>query len=397
MKHLILSAIVLLVAAVALSCAGADPVVPMSSASSQFPAASHVPTTSGQSRNRVLWGVWDGYISADRSEVTFSPLRSAAFQLNVVGFLEQNPCTSCLQLVSKKIVGPNRLDVTVQLRHPWPGYNEYTGFDVLGGIQFPATRSLQIPWPGGGATLSISWRFDGAPQMLNPDGFSCNFNIPNYWPDQPDWKWFIEGKLGGKSVWDPFNDSILIWPYRLYYTDSLRNMFHTTGAASRTYELWLPEGKEIRFGYVVIAHWEPPVVTPVTDPVTDFDRRANKHGPYRCELLDISGPVSPTQDAYVHFKLYQHPCYECNPYTNPGLEFGHLDLFGNGGAHWKNTELVSEDNGVYEYILTLMRWPDDEYKGPPGIYPYAISVGMEGCDDCYGEGLLFVFEIEVQD
>ncbi len=321
-----------------------------------------------------------------------------AFQLNVVGFLEQNPCTSCLQLVSKNIVGPNRLDVTVQLRHPWPGHKEYTGFDVQGGIQFPFTTSLVRPSEYGKAPWGISWRYEGGSQMLNPDGYSGGFNWPNFWPDEPDWKWFIEGKLGGESFWDEYPGTVLIWPYRLYYTDSQRNMFHTTGAASRTYELWLPEGKEIRFGYVVIAHWEPPVVTPVTDPATDFDRRANQHGPYRCELLDVSGPVSPTQDAYVHFKLYQHPCAECNPYHHPGLDFGlYTYLYGNGGAIWKDIELVSEDNGVYEYILTLMRWPDDEYKGPPGIYPYAISVVMDGCDDCYGDGLDFVFEIEVQD
>lgn len=53
-------------------------------------------------------------------------------QLNVVRFLEVNPCSTCLKTGNVHQTGPNELEADITLAHPFPGLLKYGGFDVRG-------------------------------------------------------------------------------------------------------------------------------------------------------------------------------------------------------------------------------------------------------------------------
>ena len=319
------------------------------------------------------------------------------FQLNALWMLEREPCTNCLQITDKRVIDANRLDLTVQLRHPFPLHPEYTGFDVYGGLMFPATAYLEDPDFTMGNTWSVAWRYNGGAQMLNADGYDNGFALCPWWwnPDEPKWKFFIDGVLGGEIVQE--KGVHLQWPFRMFRTTETRNMFEVGRTCTRTYELWLPEDETIRFGYVVEAHWEPPDTTPVTDPASNFPRSANRYGPYWIEVVDVSGPVSSTQDAEVRVKVHYFPGeFDSGTrfFGNSGGDFH----WGNGGPRIKRVEQISSEEGLDEYVVTVTRW-HPPYQGPPGIYPLFL-IFKHGCliEDPWNCALGYqVVEIEVLD
>ena len=360
-----------------------------------------------------LWGIWEGHISADRTQVELVPSRTAMFKLNVVGFLEQNPCTDCLQVVGKEIIGPNRVNLTIRIEHPFKGLPQFTGFDVQGGIQFPSHTYVSNRWDTNDPTIlyaatATSWWRSGECQVLNPDGYgSGSFFYRPSWGDKYKFEGFINGKLGGEPVLDvpPGPDLgawTYIWAYRMFRTTQTRNMFEVSGSDQQTYELWLPDG-EIKFGYVVIAHWEPPTVTPVTNPATDFPIEANETGPYRIEVLDVSGPVSSTEPAFVtirvHWSYDKKPLSYNSEYVYEVSYFVCSNDFTTGGAIATNWEILSQptsENRWADLKIKLERYPEGLHQGPPGIYPFALLLRMK---DTPGIGSLnnFFTEIEVLD
>ncbi len=386
--------VLLLVSGVILSCSASNPITaenPCDTASTS-PATN---TTSSTGSNEMLWGVYEGVISADRSSAELIPLRSAMFELNVVGFIE-NASPNNIRITNKQIVGPNRLDLTVEIRHPWPGHQEYTAFDVFGGVQFPVSELLELSdGLTGGSERMVSWHHNGDPQVLNPDGFNYGYNKTPL-DGQPEWKWFIEGNLGGEVLYDHFSGITNVWAYRNFKCDDDRNIFNSYGSEQQTYELWLPEGEEVHFGYVVLAHWEPAVNTPVLNPEADFDMDANRSGPYRFEVLDISGPVSDSSDCEVLLRAYWHK-KNWNSYIVPCTYYYDGNKWGNGTAMLTEAEVINEVGNYSDILLTLIRWPWEETRCPPGVYPHIVEVRQaHGGSNNHWNGFM-VFEIEVED
>jgi len=67
-------------------------------------------------------------------------------------------------------------------------------------------------------------------------------------------------------------------------------MFVVNGHVERTYTIYLPPGPGVA-GYAVEACWEPPLVTPVTDPLNDFPITANQPEPYHFKFIVNNGEV----------------------------------------------------------------------------------------------------------
>jgi hypothetical protein len=385
--------VLFLVGLIVCSCSSGE-----SSAPADFTAPSAVSSTCQSDPSRQVWGIFEGTISADRQTVDLVPCRTAAFNLNAVGFLERSPCTDCLQITKLEVIGPNRVDLTVDIRHPFSGFPMYTGFDVFGGLMFaPTTKAFYCFGEDG---CYFAWRHDGGCQVLNPDGYDAGYYYENPEPGiRYDWKYFIEGKLGGERVWERG----ILWPYLLFRTTETRNMFVCDGSASRTYELWLPEGEEVKFGYIVEANWKMPETIPVTDPELDFSRGANRMGPYRIEVIDIDGPASHTRDAYVHFKVYWHQTlpYSYISFPDNDNEREYFWCYDDGKVKWKDIELLSRETGISEYLLTLEL--NEEYTGTheSGLYPYTIYpwVNIEEIegDGLSPQGTYFVLEIPAED
>jgi len=61
-------------------------------------------------------------------------------------------------------------------------------------------------------------------------------------------------------------------------------MFEHDKSVERTYHIWIPPGPVVA-GYAIEACWEPPTVTPVTNPLTDFPISANQPEPYIHKMI----------------------------------------------------------------------------------------------------------------
>jgi hypothetical protein len=258
---------------IAIGCASQTPVDPRIDPSN--PGLSLQTDSIGNGPHR-LYGEWTFFINESHDGVDVVPRREGRFHLNALKFLESY-CTDCLKITKIKNNGDSTIDLTVQIKHPFPGFPQYTGFDVKGVIMFNGSWECESyyfwepPYP---EPFRVSWRKLGDPQVLNADGYTMRWSpwwesgsdmpIFNYWP----------GKHSNGTPTANIN------AYLDFYTDENRHMFANDGQVSRTYHIWLPPGQPVVAGYAVEACWEPPLKMPVTDPANDFPLTANQPEAY---------------------------------------------------------------------------------------------------------------------
>jgi hypothetical protein len=182
--------------------------------------------------------------------------------------LEVSPCADCLSIGNPTLVFPNELEVTVTLRHPWPGQLKYTAFDVRGifisesNYEFPAFGKT-IAW---GDTLPF---FFDAVQGA-PNGFTSLFNptdFPSTLPGPPALKYILGKHATGGDLTATVN------PYEWFTTNPERMMFEAGGEVAKKVRIRAPQGP-IHFGYAVNACWYP-VKGDIDDPAEDFPPEAN--------------------------------------------------------------------------------------------------------------------------
>ena len=279
-----------------LGCAHGSPVVPDDESTQGLSEAQTV-VTEGPYR---LWGEWDLYISADHERVEAVPKRTARFHMNALKFLEET-CGNCLQILSVRNNYDGTIDLTIRITHPFNGYPQYTGFDVKGIIMFDGSYEYPLPEehesvPVPGDFFRLSWKEYGDPEILNPDGYTFRWNpewdegssrpILNYWPGR----------------WSNGTPTAHINAFLNFYSHEERHMFAHDRSVTRTYHVWLPP-EPIVAGYAVEACWEPPTVTPVTDPITDFPLSANQPEPYIFKMVaNNNEPVTACDEC----------CYGCD-------------------------------------------------------------------------------------
>ncbi len=275
------STLILLAVLVICGCSHSSPVDPETNADVSN-------RTITDSDNHYLWGEWNFLINNTHDEIEVVPKREGRFHLNALKFLEES-CTDCLEITSIQNNGDSTVDVTVQIKHPFTGFPEYTGFDVKGIVMFDGSWThpgyeYYLPWP---EPMRVSWRKLGDPQRTNPDGYTLRWS-PSYdsGSDLPIYKYW-EGKYASGTPTANING------YLDFYTDEERHMFSHWGVVSRTYTIWLPPGEAVTIGYAVEACWAPPTNTPVVDPITDFPPEANQEEAYEFKLwLENDGVIT---------------------------------------------------------------------------------------------------------
>ena len=233
-----------------------------------------------------LWGEWTFHINADEESVDIVPRRAGRQHLNAHKFLEDG-CGDCLEITEISNNGDSTIDVTVQIKHPFGEYPEYTGFDVKGIMMF--TGSYLYPFPSDEVPLPspyirISWRETGDPEVLNADGYTPRWS-PQWdsGSDLPIYN-YCEGKYT-EGVPDADLNA-----YLDFYSIEERHIFEHDATVSRTYTIYMPSS-EITVGYAVEACWDEPMVTPVTDPVNDFPPTANQPEAYYVRYVLNMGEV----------------------------------------------------------------------------------------------------------
>ncbi|HEX9744332.1 MAG TPA: hypothetical protein VGB30_02800 [bacterium] len=312
--------------------------------------------------NHMLWGEWEFFIDSTHENIDVVPKRAGRFHLNALKFLEEY-CTNCLKVTNTKNNGDSTIDLTVQIRHPFPGHPEYTGFDVKGIIMFNGSWtktgfSAYPPWP---EPFRVSWRNLGDPQLLNTDGYTLRWSpsydsgstmpIFNYW----------EGKYANGTPTANLNG------YLNFYTDENRHMFSHDGAVYRTYEIWLPPGQPVIAGYAVEALWEMPTVMPVTNPAVDFPLSANQSEPYEFYIVLNEGNVITDPEikccSHVHEEIYARV-----------KQWGGVNVNFMGMLAEENDESIGHQ--LYSYAPD---WPDDYgkyYQFPAWYFPDGEWIGV---------------------
>jgi hypothetical protein len=288
MKHVILIGILILAfITTGIGCASVNPV-------GTNPSSPQSAATSGEeSGSRVLWGLWNCYLSPDGTSIEIEPLRTATFTANVNKVLEgKNGNLAIKNIDLSNLFTDGSLNCTVTLTHPFPGLHKYDGFDVYGILMSD----------GSGSILYDDLKYDQAgtdATLLNADGYTRWYNEPEFDGGGIPLFGFWPGKLSNLPL-----PSATLNPYKIF-ADNLgseddyyqwvispgnadnRGIFTAGSANSRRYQLKFPligGAPSVKFQYAVIATWEPGDPTLTGDPGAydpgDFPSSANIDEPF---------------------------------------------------------------------------------------------------------------------
>ncbi|HDS30605.1 MAG TPA: hypothetical protein ENN67_06115 [Firmicutes bacterium] len=246
--------------------------------------------------SKMLWGYWDVVIDTENWTVETVPMRGVEFTANVTMFLQPPAGTTANMKIKftdqSQFPTQGLLDVEVTLVHPFPGLNQFTGFDVVGVFIHHGDHLSKYD-----SNIFYS-RTNEVARLLNPDGYTRWFN-PNEFPN-PKLFGFTPGALGTQNV----KFSATLNGYK-YFADGLtanadvvdflhnpsniekRCLFSTTASNTRLYKLKFPmisSVPSVTFQYAVIANWEPPANVPPLNIPGDWPIEANAREPF---YLDV--------------------------------------------------------------------------------------------------------------
>ncbi len=242
------------------------------------------------------WGLYDIFISADRTDWDIVPRRAGMSHLNIVPLLEGE--VDSLTIPEDGIeFGEEYISATVQIQHPLqsiPGVFEasfFTGFDVKGIIMFPGSKTFPAT---GVVTQSIQ---GGDGRVLNPHGYTRWWN-PLEFSEGAFLEAYVEGEM---ALFPGASDMInaTVHPYRNIYPGQKRHSFKpetNQGApniAQTTYHLTLPEmGEPFALMYAIDASYGTPTFKPPNIPepkykLDEFPMTANQPEPYFVQVSTV--------------------------------------------------------------------------------------------------------------
>jgi hypothetical protein len=298
------TAFVLLALAVfVLSCSGGinTPVQPGSEGGKWASKGERTESTGGSQ----LWGLWD--VSWNPSKNTFEavPLRSAMFALNAIKFINASPSNLIIKVNSIQPETDHKdFDLDIGLKHPFPGLDMYTGFDVMGVFmgegsgQYPGSKEFHIAGPND-------------QQLLNPDGYTRRFNATEYTGAGQIMP--LQGYFPGAKGNAGYSPTAVLNPYK-YYADGLdanedlytflgenddsRGIFKAGSVNYRKFLVRMPNTL-LKFQYAVLANWEPNVNHPKPPgTIDDFPASANSEEAVAISVVDMSDAYYVSETVY---------------------------------------------------------------------------------------------------
>ncbi len=250
------------------SSGGTNPVVPTDGTDLSLSSQG-----STQNANTCLWGYFDVFIDIENQTVEAVHDRTVMFTANVVTFINMNPAN--LKFLVKEILpGPDYLDVDIDvtLNHPFPGLNQFDGYDVRGVFMGDGSASLNYngslvyPVQGTDQFQLADPDFPGG-EHGQPDGYTRWFNLTEFANPSMDMFGYTQGMFASIG----FDGTATLCPYK-YFSDGLgtteelwtwlndhagqNGQFSSGASNTRNYYLRFPNTKGVEFGYAVIANWE---------------------------------------------------------------------------------------------------------------------------------------------
>ncbi len=286
--------------------------------------------------NKVHSVLWYGAVKVDEinASVEFIPARQTLTHFNIRSFTEEGPCTDCLKLKNFEVLPGDIFSFDIQLSHPFPGLDQYTGFDVRGVVIFNGSEE----WPSTDVTVPRSELGDG--ELLNADGYTRLYNPVEFPP----------GSMG-IGLWE-YSQGVLAPPgllsgslngYKAYHGAMDRRIFTTTSVGSAHYEIKRPDGPFL-FGYAVDASWL------AADPSLTGDPG----------IIDVPGDFS--LDANCP------EAYQLSTSAGPGL--------------------INDGTGEAELLVDIYDWQDDADSAMvrvecPDLFPGLLPLGYESTGTDY--------------
>jgi len=383
----IVLAAVLISALIGLGCSsGSNPVMP---AGSDLTSGASI--QSGSNTQTHLWGYYDLYFDFANSTVEAVPNRDVMFAANVVEFLNGKPTNMGFNIIGTP-VDPNFIDVDIDvtLTHPFPGLNQYDGYDVRG--IFIGNGSGTMAYNGAlkyavyGSTDQEMYDYNLTESDINsvlcgnPDGYTRWWNQAEF--TSPGVLGYTQGKLAtpgwtNTATLNPFKyfaDGIGIEDdaYAWLTANQATNGVFTAGASNtRNYYLRFPmPDPNVKYGYAVVANWkgeapedhpanapEPIAVSAtVTTPDLYYVDAGNKGGDLILEVnvYDWDAEVSVTTGMVEDYALFIESSVLSAPYQLTGTE---MEPIG-GGEH---------------YSTFAVDIPSDNITGTEGNYYWVIA------------------------
>ena len=314
--------------------------------------------------NHWSWGEYRFHIDAERSRVEIIPVRNAQHHYNVKTLLENGPCTNCIWIKYLQNNGDDTINLGVAIRHPYPGNDYYTGFDVRGIVHFPAKGLVSSKDNIGEWNVNIPLREAGDPELLNKDGYCGIWGVMHEFPDDPPLKRYQPGgNLGGGITWGYYygESKGVLKGFKYYHSSENRRYFSTSAVLVRDYHIYLPPG-EWDFGYSIDAAWAPPLQEPVIKVPDDFPLSANCMANYRLDA-DVVGEIDGDSPATLIVDVYNHsgPDAPSNVWVRSG------DLFP-WGFIWENYTTMTDMGDFARWEIPIYNLNDIQ----PGWYRMAI-------------------------
>jgi hypothetical protein len=272
-------AIVLLVVMLCLGCSGNQSKKGMDPLSTPLTGSPGNIRMGEAATNHSLLGLFSCRVDTSKSDIEVVPLRDAMFHLNALRFLEPPPPVR--MKLSKIVLNSQTVDVDVQLLHPFPGLDKYSGFDVCGIVIASGSYS-------GFSDPDLVVGVEGDTRLVNPDGLTRWWNPVEfpYNSNVPMWG-YIDGKKGTPDSVAHYTATLNGYKYfadGLSLNDSVATIDHASRGAfiagsanSRHYKIELDAG--LVFNYAIDACWLPPVGEPVVVP-DSFVPSSNREEPY---------------------------------------------------------------------------------------------------------------------
>ncbi len=310
--------------------------------------------------NRSLWGFWMVSVDESHSRFDLTPVRNAAFHLNVRQFIEESPCSNCLNILNVQPSGEGSLLVDIELRHPFPGADKFTGFDVRG--IFMAGGSLEF------TEWSLSMAEPGTdPYLKNPDGVTQLYNPSEFAPGsmgQPIFE-YSKGKYAAPSGFDATLNA-----FKTFDSSDNRHYFASGDAIVVQYDV-KPVPGAFHFGYAIDACWHMPGWTPPAVP-DDFVISANCLEAYLVNVDISKGMTDEGGNADVTIDVYDWQGLQ----TIDACSLIAPDLF--------NGEIVCTE---YQDTIGFRRYTTEisnDNSASAGTYPLLVKVTDVGSDPKFG-------------
>ncbi len=315
-----------------------------------------------------LWGMWQFQVKPEAGTIDIVPLRYSDIHLNAMKFLEPPPYVN-LNVEQVKFLG-GTVECVVNVRHPFLGLNQFTGFDVCGILISNGTQA-------GFSDTGIVMAGEGDTRLLNADGYTRWWNPVEFPVNNGTMFSYQDGILGQPDSVADYNCTVNGYKYfcdALGVNDSMdslgietRGVFSAGQMNSRKYVIDISGG--LIFNYAVDASWKFPSGTAPWEVPGDFGPGANRPEAYRVNVTETENSLNPSSGGQLGLEI--------RVYDWTGAESNEVTIESPGAISPASATSASSVGDGYAIFDVLA---DDCYPNTTGELDVLISVANEKAD-----------------